>query len=214
MIKAVIFDLDNTLYDENEYFLKVFKDFSKKHGLDYISIKRLFTDEFRLKSRDIFTDMLILIDYYSEKNQNELFELYKTINHPLKLYCDAYEIIKFIASMNIKMAVITNGVVAVQKNKVKVLGVQNNIKNIIYARELGVEREKPNPKPFLKALEILNVRPSEALYIGDHPMTDIKGACNVGMNAVRFMNGYASKIDYNHNHNISNLHEIKSFLKE
>ena len=27
MIKAIIFDLDNTLYDENVYFLKVFKNF-------------------------------------------------------------------------------------------------------------------------------------------------------------------------------------------
>ena len=34
MIKAVIFDLDNTLYDENSYFLKVFEAFSKIYNID------------------------------------------------------------------------------------------------------------------------------------------------------------------------------------
>ena len=80
MIKAVIFDLDNTLYDERLYFLKVFKRFCINHSVDFNQIHCVFTDELRRYSEDIFGDVLKKIDYYSIGRQNELFDLYKSID--------------------------------------------------------------------------------------------------------------------------------------
>mgnify|MGYP001463043820 CR=1 FL=1 len=212
MIKAVIFDLDNTLYDENTYFLKVFEKFSNLHGLNYNIFKEAFTDSFRLKSKDIFSDLLIIQNYNSNSNQKELFELYKTINCNIKLYNEAYKILNYLKKKKIKKIIITNGSVVSQKNKVKLLNLEKYIDEVIYAREFGKNFEKPNTKPFLEAIKLLNIKTNEAIYVGDHPYTDIKGANKSGIKALRFLNGYASGINYSHNENIKSLIEIKKYV--
>ena len=212
MIKALILDLDNTLYDENLYFFAVFKEFSKKHLLDYIKIKSILTDDFRLNSSDIFTDTLRKIDYFTEARHNELFTIYQTIDCKLKLDKDALEIISYAQKKNIKLAIITNGEVLAQQNKIKVLGLHNEIEHIIYARENGIAFEKPHEQPFLIALKRLKINSNEVLFVGDHPLTDIEGAKKVGIKSIRIYKGYAAKISYKHDETISSLLEIKKHL--
>jgi len=43
---------------------------------------------------------------------------------------------------------------------------------------------KPNPGPFRKALELLGVKASEALMVGDWAERDMVGAANIGMKTV------------------------------
>lgn len=212
MKKAVIFDLDNTLYNEDLYFLEVFKAFSKRHNLDFDLFERNFTDKFRLESKDLFTDILKKIDYYTLERQNELFELYKNIDCNLEIYNEAFEIINHLKEKNFKLAIITNGIIEAQKNKVKSLNIQNNFDAIIFAREFGSAYEKPHEKPFLKALKDLNTNIEETLFVGDHPFTDIKGAQNINLDALWFSNGYASNISYNFDNKINSLLEIKQYL--
>lgn len=45
---------------------------------------------------------------------------------------------------------------------------------------------KPHPQAYLKVFNELNVRPEEALHIGDIEQTDILGAKKLGMKAIRF----------------------------
>lgn len=47
-----------------------------------------------------------------------------------------------------------------------------------------VNKRKPSPEIFKKALESLRVAPFEALFVGDTPSMDIQGAKNVGMKAI------------------------------
>ena len=47
-----------------------------------------------------------------------------------------------------------------------------------------VKKRKPSPEIFEKALKILEAKASEAVFIGDTPSTDIKGAKKVGMHTV------------------------------
>jgi putative hydrolase of the HAD superfamily len=46
--------------------------------------------------------------------------------------------------------------------------------------------EKPHPKIFAAALETMQVRPDESLYVGDVYSVDYVGARNAGMQAVLF----------------------------
>lgn len=214
MVKAVIFDLDNTLYDESLYFLKVFEKFAQIHNLDFKLFENIFDDKFRLNSKDIFTDILEKIDFYSKENQNQLFEIYKNINCNLKLYKEAYDLIDYLNSQSINIAILTNGVLEAQKNKVRVLNIEKITNKIVYAREFGKEFEKPNEKPFLETLKLLNIENKDAIFVGDHPNTDIVGATKVGIKALRFMNGYASNIEFKYNHNINSLIDVKKYLGE
>ena len=47
-----------------------------------------------------------------------------------------------------------------------------------------VNKRKPSPEIFQKALKSLNVAPHEAVFVGDTPSMDIEGAKNVGMKAI------------------------------
>jgi putative hydrolase of the HAD superfamily len=48
----------------------------------------------------------------------------------------------------------------------------------------NINRRKPSPEIFQKALRELGVNPSEAVFVGDTLGMDIKGAKAVGMNAI------------------------------
>ena len=48
---------------------------------------------------------------------------------------------------------------------------------------------KPHPVIFERALERLGASPEETVFVGDHPVADIKGALDAGMRAVRRLNG-------------------------
>ncbi len=52
------------------------------------------------------------------------------------------------------------------------------------------KRIKPSKLPFKKALKALKVKPNEALFIGDWPDRDIKGAKSLGMKTVFARYGY------------------------
>ncbi len=56
---------------------------------------------------------------------------------------------------------------------------------LTFSDELGVA--KPQPEPFLHTLEQLDVRPEQAAHIGDLPETDLRGARQVGMKTILFL---------------------------
>jgi len=56
---------------------------------------------------------------------------------------------------------------------------------LTFSDELG--SAKPRPKPFLRTLNLLDVKAAEAAHIGDLPETDLRGARGVGMKAVLFL---------------------------
>ncbi len=48
----------------------------------------------------------------------------------------------------------------------------------------AINRRKPSPEIFKKALETLGLKPNEAVFVGDTPGIDIKGAKAVGLKTV------------------------------
>ena len=53
----------------------------------------------------------------------------------------------------------------------------------VYSMDVG--HAKPRPEPFLTALAALGADPADAIHIGDIERTDVAGALNVGMRAIR-----------------------------
>ena len=53
---------------------------------------------------------------------------------------------------------------------------------ILISEKEGIK--KPDPRIFKKALEQLNVSANESLFVGDHPVNDVKASQDVGMLAV------------------------------
>ena len=66
---------------------------------------------------------------------------------------------------------------------------------------------KPDPKIFLKAVEILGLVPEEVLFIGDSYTQDIIGAQNAGLKAVLF-----DPLNLHPHRDVARIHSLKEIL--
>ncbi|MEZ4386669.1 MAG: HAD-IA family hydrolase [Candidatus Krumholzibacteriia bacterium] len=62
------------------------------------------------------------------------------------------------------------------------LGLQHHFDHVVTYEDTGVR--KPDPLPFRMALDELGVRPQEAVMIGDWPSRDVTGAGDLGIHTV------------------------------
>ncbi|HEU4480656.1 MAG TPA: HAD family hydrolase [Actinomycetota bacterium] len=72
-------------------------------------------------------------------------------------------------------------------------GLAEHIETFCFSDEVGTP--KPGNEIFLKALANLGVRPPESVHIGDLKRTDIAGAHDIGMHAIRFRGVHDDKSD-------------------
>jgi len=72
-------------------------------------------------------------------------------------------------------------------------GLAGNIEVFCFSDEVGVP--KPGNEIFAKALAEVGARPPEAVHVGDLKRTDIAGAHDIGMHAVRFRGVHDDRAD-------------------
>jgi putative hydrolase of the HAD superfamily len=82
----------------------------------------------------------------------------------------------------IKRGLITNGGTVVQNLKIDALGIRPAMTAILVSEAVGLA--KPDPRVFHLVLEQLGVAPSQAVYVGDHPLVDVQGASDAGLTAI------------------------------
>lgn len=104
----------------------------------------------------------------------ELIKAYRNCE-PVSLHCNPgiLQLLQALRGKKISTGIITDGIVNVQKSKIKALGIQEYIDEIVITDELGgVQYRKPNPIGFEKMLERLGVKAQEMVYVGDNPNKD------------------------------------------
>lgn len=216
-MKLIIFDLDNTLYDENQYFYGVFMEFCKLHCIaeeDTLqAIDQTLQDQIRLESKDIFQSFLQAtpLGFYQTLH-DELYALYTQISCKLNPFEDAVFILSSLQKHKIPFAILTNGSPLAQQNKIKNLNFQDF--PVFYARQKGREYEKPHAKAFELVLESFqDFKARDCIFVGDHPKTDILGAKNMRMMALRLKRGYARHIQCSlADREITDLKEVMEVL--
>ena len=62
-------------------------------------------------------------------------------------------------------------------------GLRSKFDVTVYSVDIG--HAKPRPEPFRAALAALSLEPSNVLHIGDNERTDVRGALDMGMRAIR-----------------------------
>lgn len=83
---------------------------------------------------------------------------------------------------HVRLGVVSNNLLAEQQAKLVWLGMQHFFDTVVTSVEEGVS--KPHPAIFLAALSRLGVTPDAAVMVGDCWVSDIAGASGVGMRAV------------------------------
>jgi putative hydrolase of the HAD superfamily len=170
-IKAVIFDLDDTLLDRYKtfdlYCDYLIDTFFPKNIFDKESIKSIIKnfDKNGYEDRNIFYKKIV--ETWNLKNIiNELekswFEEFDKFSTP------EYKLIEILDYLNkeYKLAIITNGSSIMQNKKIDALGIRKYFSEIIISNDVGIK--KPNKEIFLLGCNRLNIIPSEVVYVGDN----------------------------------------------
>ncbi|EGR0760115.1 HAD family hydrolase [Vibrio parahaemolyticus] len=111
-----------------------------------------------------------------------------------------------------KLVVITNGPIFSQHPKLKATQMDEWVDHIIVGGE--EQEEKPAASIFQKALNLVDIKPEEALHIGDSLAADIAGANNMGILSV-WVNatGASNPTEITPNFEIRETVELKEILK-
>ena len=179
--KAILFDLDYTLYNENKFLREVI--FSSQIFTNPIFAAEEISYSFRINSQNIIEDMLRIEDLNSKSNSDHIFGIMKNLDIKLSCYNGIKKMFyKLKKDINVKTCLVTNGVPGIQKNKLRLLNLEKYFNEIIFANELG--SQKPNREPFLIALKYLQVPPELALFVGDHSKNDIEPSKMLGLDTL------------------------------
>ena len=193
-IKAYIFDLDDTLYEEMQFVRFGMKEvcayLGEKHGFDmeklYKSCMEILSESGRGKTYDILCDR-----YGIKEDIPGLVKIYRGIKPGLTLYEDAKKFLEYLKQRNLKTGIITDGNAAVQNSKIDGLGLRDKIDSIVVTDMLktaeGKGAAKPEREVYLSCINELGVSANEAVYIGDNPRKDFIGARSIGMKTVRIV---------------------------
>jgi putative hydrolase of the HAD superfamily len=197
-IKAVLFDLGNTLVYQNPY--KTFQKILGTYGIIRTTeeIEEAFAKagrEFdiekhsRLSAHEFYTQLNIqILKHLGITNSNSLQALAEDIDiqwfkvSKIYVYRDAKPSLAKLKKMGLKLGLITDG----YKNDLEKILPKVSLEKFFDVCICGdtVGKRKPNPKVFKHALNKLNIRASEAIFVGDRLDTDYLGAKKTGMTPI------------------------------
>jgi len=109
---------------------------------------------------------------------------YKPITDQLTLIDGAEDVLRYFKERNFKIGLVSNTIFPERfhLSELKRFGLYSYLDNHLFSSEVGVR--KPHPQIFLKALSELNVKPSQAVFVGDRLIEDVGGAQKVGMKGI------------------------------
>ena len=144
MIQAVLFDLDDTLYDEMQFVKGGFKSaslyISKNNNIKQKIVYQLLLDVLEEHGRGKTFDIVLKkLDLYNEKLIPKLIEVYRTHKPNLFLYPEVSNVLSTLRKQGYKPGIITDGNVVVQSKKIDALKIKDFFDCMIFSDECGIE---------------------------------------------------------------------------
>jgi putative hydrolase of the HAD superfamily len=193
MITTVVFDLDDTLYDERDYCWSGFKAVAESVAdlPDAPSAKRVFdrlwkqfTAGNRTKTFDAALDDLG-VNYDDQFIQN-LIKIYRSHKPKIKLHANSARVLRQLSG-KYTLALLTDGFLPAQQLKVQALKIENYFKCIIYTEHLGRQCWKPSPVGFEKLMQALNAKPWAIAYVADNEEKDFIAPNKLGFLTIQII---------------------------
>lgn len=186
--KAIIFDLDDTLYPERSYALSGFSavarwaegQFGIPHAEGYAELRRLFEAGVRGDTFDRWLEQRGLGEH---EVVPEMVRVYRQHAPELAPFPDARPVLNQLRTEH-RLALITQGYRPGQQRKLEALALTEYFDPTVIMGEEERAKWKPGQEPFERALSAMEIRGPESAYIGDNPLKDFKGARELGMATV------------------------------
>ena len=193
MITTVVFDLDDTLYDEIEYCKSGFTAVAEflTNLPKALSAERIFAalwEQFttgnRTKTFNAALDQLHIT--YNNNLIQKLINLYRNHVPKITLPADSRDVLCRLSG-KYTLALLTDGFLPAQQLKVQALGIESYFKCIIYTEQLGREFWKPSPAGFEKLIKTLNTKPETTAYIADNEEKDFIAPNKLGFLTIQLI---------------------------
>jgi putative hydrolase of the HAD superfamily len=227
-IKAVLFDLGNTLvksFSLEIVFHKILSSFDIHIPLEKIkeAVEKTESEFGNIKNEPTY-GKASYEEFWNEWDSRVLIRLglpedKKIVEGILTRWfdyaeCDAYSEVKDtlykLKQMGLKIGIVSGA----YEEDISLILERAHLQKELFDITVGantIEKAKPHPDVFKYALKKLNIKPDEALFIGDAVETDYKGAEKVGIKAV-LIQRTETKIQKANFRTINSLNEIFNFI--
>lgn len=194
-IKAVIFDLDDTLYPQKEYtrqcLLATVPYISRVSGCnpELISAKlNSILDENGIEYKKTYNDLFEAINFEGVSHIKDIIKLFRACKPKVEAYPNVHKTLESLQS-SYRLGMITDGYEIVQNYKIAQLNLSNYFERILVTDTLGIENRKPSNIPYEKMLELMGLEPELCVYVGNDPWKDFVACKSLGMRSVRINQG-------------------------
>lgn len=202
MIKAVLFDFDETLQDRTSafriYIDNFFNEFFPELPADVAEKRKAQMEETDnggyVHRANWFGELVDLWQWENAPDKEALAEHYNThFGFDDVIFDGSLPLLKKLKSSGYLVGVITNGNSQLQHEKLKQSGLLPYCDILVISGDMPWH--KPDKRIFEHTANELGVDVSECVYVGDHPVNDIEGALGAGMHAIRMNFGWFKNKD-------------------
>lgn len=226
IIKAALFDLDDTLFDYTHSRISAFAaikthfDILSKISVDDIDSVwtrswyelmpqepvKTFEEVMKLRSKRI---NMVFQSFGGTPSKNEIEEASQIFtdvyNSTMRPVPGALDLLKELKKRGIFVCVLTNNPPDGQKRKLEICGLDRFVDSLVASGEVGIA--KPDPRIFSFAMHKSRSEAENTVMIGDTWDQDIIGAVKSGMRAV-WLNRFSTKIPENGSY----VRELRSYV--
>ena len=186
--QAVLFDLDDTLYLEQDFVISGFRAvagwLAGRFGLDREELFGRLAGWFLQGVRGNTFDMLLDSLSLEHGLLDEMIMVYREHEPDISPCPEVPGVLAALAG-RCSLGLVTDGFAGTQRRKLGALGLGEYFSALIISDELPGKVRKPNSLPYQAALEKLGASPDKAVYVADNPGKDFLGARRAGLPSVR-----------------------------
>ncbi|MFI6673659.1 HAD family hydrolase [Kribbella sp. NPDC050470] len=199
-MKAVVFDLDNTLFDHTASSTAAINSWVPELG--GTPSDELVAQWFVVEERN-FSQWLSGTVTHQGQRRGRLRDFLPLVGHPVPAlddeldliysgylrhyqaswtaYPDAKPALEVARRNGLRIGILTNGSTKQQNAKLTAIGLADLIDVVCTSESLGVS--KPDPQAYLQTCQALGVEPADTVMIGDNLELDVLAARQVGLTA-------------------------------
>lgn len=194
MIELALFDLDDTIFAHRKAvrdgiaahlgsradatLQDRWDDLEEHHYSRYLRGELTYLGQRHARAREFMRPLGL--EFETDQDAERWFETYLIeYRRAWTLYDDTLPCLDALAAADVRLGIITNGILDFQMAKLDALGLTSRMEHIVTSGEFGVA--KPDARIFEHACSLFGVAPSAAAYIGDRLATDALGASAAGL---------------------------------
>ncbi len=215
-LKAVIFDIDDTLISEYDYVLSGYKAVSKRLVKDsdikltgkelFDTLLKLSKDGFHYVYNRLFKELGLKED---EERIKELVYIYQNHDPDIRLYDDVDKTLTALKEKGCRLGVISDGDPKRQRRKLRVCEAEKYFDKVIITDELGGEEyRKPDTRSFEIMSRELETSFEDMIYVGDNPSKDFYIVKTLPMKTARIIRPHGIYTDREYREGIKETYRI------